>query len=115
MLDLEQFNVHVVKPILNVIDLTQFARSFPRPPGLDDDEVELLKRSYLDPNTPNLCNYLNFHNDVEAAKAGLEENLFDSFPENNYNIPRQVSVCLRSISQNDLKLLTVHNQMGLVY
>ncbi|XP_071808477.1 uncharacterized protein [Asterias amurensis] len=67
---------------------SQFARSFPRPPGLEDEEVELLKKSYLDPNTPNLCNYLNFHNDVEAAKAGLEDDLFNPLPQNHYNIPR---------------------------
>ncbi|XP_022079913.1 uncharacterized protein LOC110973400 [Acanthaster planci] len=67
---------------------SQFARSFPRPPGLEDEEVNLLIRRYLDPNTSNLCNYLNFHNDVEAAKERLVENLFDPLPENNYNIPR---------------------------
>ena len=60
--------------------------------------MELLKRRYLDPHTSNLCNYLNFHNDVEAAKEGLVENLFEPLPENNYNIPRLVRLGLSFLS-----------------
>ena len=69
----------------------QFYRSFPYPPGISEQDVQLLAKRYLDPTKDGICNYLNFHNDVERAKGGLEEKLFEGKPPATYNIPKEVN------------------------
>lgn len=44
----------------------QFYRSFPRPPEVTDEHVDLLVQKYRDPDRSGLLNYLNLHNDLEA-------------------------------------------------
>ncbi|XP_072050246.1 uncharacterized protein [Amphiura filiformis] len=64
----EDFDRHHI----GVVTESQFHRSFPKPIGLNDEELSLLVRGYLDPERPGLCNYLNFHNDVEAIKRRMD-------------------------------------------
>lgn len=52
-----------------LVTASQFARSFPGPPDVTEDEIGLLANHYADPSRPSLCNYLNFHNDVEQVKS----------------------------------------------
>lgn len=51
-----------------LVTASQFARSFPGPPDITDDEIALLCEQYKDPAKPGLINYLNFHHDVEEVK-----------------------------------------------
>lgn len=69
---------------------SQFFRSFPYPPGINEDDVKLLAKRYRDPSKEGICNYLNFHNDVEKAKDGMVEKLFEGKPPATYNIPKEV-------------------------
>nr|XP_054773761.1 uncharacterized protein LOC129281858 [Lytechinus pictus] len=73
-----------------IITEPQFFRSFPYPPGISEDDVKLLAKGYRDPTKEGICNYLNFHNDVEKAKEGMEEKLFEGKPPANYNIPKEI-------------------------
>ncbi|XP_070544504.1 uncharacterized protein [Ptychodera flava] len=72
---------------------SQFYRSFPGPPDVTDDEMHVLALKYLDPSKASLCNYLNFHNDVEAIKETLQEILEypPSPPKSGYNIPAKTA------------------------
>lgn len=55
--------------------------------------MKLLAKRYRDPSKEGICNYLNFHNDVEKAKEGMVEKLFEGKPPATYNIPKEVK-CL---------------------
>ncbi|XP_002741846.1 uncharacterized protein LOC100373451 [Saccoglossus kowalevskii] len=68
---------------------SQFYRSFPGPPDVTEQEMRILASKYLDPSKASLCNYLNFHNDVEALKSQMVEDFEyqTSPPSTGYNIP----------------------------
>ncbi|XP_072165025.1 uncharacterized protein [Diadema setosum] len=72
-----------------IVTEPQFFRSFPYPPGVTEQDVQLLAKRYRDPHKEGICNYLNFHNDVERAKGDLEEKLFEGKPPATYNIPKE--------------------------
>ncbi|XP_011673543.2 uncharacterized protein LOC594672 [Strongylocentrotus purpuratus] len=73
-----------------IITEPQFFRSFPYPPGINEEDVKLLAKRYRDPSKEGICNYLNFHNDVEKAKEGMVEKLFEGKPPATYNIPKEI-------------------------
>ncbi|XP_033106808.1 uncharacterized protein LOC117108769 [Anneissia japonica] len=81
----EDFDMHNI----GLVTDSQFYRSFPRPPGLDENDLRLLARRYLDPDKPSLCNYLNLHHDLEKIQEKSEDHLFDAPPPASYNIPRE--------------------------
>lgn len=56
-----------------LVTRSQFARSFPGPPDVTESEIDILSEHYKDPTRSSLCNYLNFHNDVEMIKAYAQE------------------------------------------
>ncbi len=49
----------------------QFYRSFPRPPEVSEEDVDLLVRKYRDPDRKGLLNYLNLHHDMVAIAAQI--------------------------------------------
>ncbi|XP_033116176.1 uncharacterized protein LOC117116278 [Anneissia japonica] len=81
----EDFDMHNI----GLVTDSQFYRSFPRPPGLDENDLRLLARRYLDPDKPSLCNYLNLHHDLEKIQEKSEDHLFAAPPPASYNIPRE--------------------------
>lgn len=58
----EDFDRHHI----GVIQESQFYRSFPRPPEVTEEHVDLLVKKYRDPDRPGLLNYLNLHHDLVA-------------------------------------------------
>ena len=44
----------------------QFFRSFPCPPEVTEQDVDLIVSKYTDPDRPGLLNYLNLHHDITA-------------------------------------------------
>ncbi|XP_071953709.1 uncharacterized protein [Antedon mediterranea] len=81
----EDFDKHNI----GLVTESQFYRSFPRPPGLEESSLGLLARRYLDPAKPSMCNYLNLHHDLEKVQDQTEDTLFGSAPPTSYNIPRE--------------------------
>ncbi|XP_077982704.1 uncharacterized protein LOC144438104 [Glandiceps talaboti] len=81
---------------------SQFYRSFPGPPDVTENEMQTLAQKYLDPSKASLCNYLNFHHDVEAIKDTLVEDLeYPGSPAKaEYNIPAK-TVAPRSVDVFD--------------
>ena len=51
----------------------QFYRSFPRPPEVEEKDVDLLVRKYRDPERAGLLNYLNLHHDIVAIGQRLAQ------------------------------------------
>nr|XP_002123656.3 uncharacterized protein LOC100183292 [Ciona intestinalis] len=51
-----------------LVTMSQFARRFPGPPDVTENEIKLLAQHYQDPSKPGMTNYLNFHHDVEHIK-----------------------------------------------
>ena len=74
----------------------QFYRSFPKPPGVSDEDIFMLVLKYRDPDEPGLINYLNLHHDLlalaqrdaESAKLGG----FPNFKSATEYLPTQVGV-----------------------
>jgi len=63
-----------------LVTLSQFARQFPGPPDVTEDEINQLAHYYQDPNKPGMTNYLNFHHDVEHVRnlAQLDKMVLNS-------------------------------------
>ncbi|KAK2184430.1 hypothetical protein NP493_266g02009 [Ridgeia piscesae] len=63
-----------------VIQESQFYRSFPKPPGVTDEDVFLLVLKYRDPDKPGLVNYLNIHHDLLAVSQRDSDIAKSAFP-----------------------------------
>ncbi|EDO33216.1 predicted protein [Nematostella vectensis] len=63
------FDIHHI----GVVTEPQFFRSFPGPPDITDYQVKLLARKYRDSVRPGLCNYYDFHFDIEDKQKYLQE------------------------------------------
>ncbi|KXJ27651.1 hypothetical protein AC249_AIPGENE16872 [Exaiptasia diaphana] len=71
---------------IGVVTEPQFYRSFPGPPDITDGEVKLLGKKYRDPARPGLCNYYNFHFDIENKQRDLQDEAdFTKFAPNQDN------------------------------
>ncbi|KAK3583614.1 hypothetical protein CHS0354_039437 [Potamilus streckersoni] len=51
---------------MSVVTESQFYRSFPGPPDVNEADMHLLVMKYRDPDRPGLLNYLNLHHDIVA-------------------------------------------------
>ena len=49
----------------------QFYRSFPRPPEINEGQVDLIIMKYRDPTRPGLLNYLNLHQDLVRMQHAI--------------------------------------------
>ncbi|XP_060063466.1 uncharacterized protein LOC132543930 [Ylistrum balloti] len=56
---------------MGVVTESQFYRSFPGPPDVNDNEMSMLVMKYRDPDKPGLLNYLNLHHDIVAIGQQL--------------------------------------------
>ncbi|XP_077982619.1 uncharacterized protein LOC144437542 isoform X2 [Glandiceps talaboti] len=76
--------------------------------------MQTLAQKYLDPSKASLCNYLNFHHDVEAIKDTLVEDLeYPGSPAKaEYNIPAK-TVAPRSVDDVFDKIRTAVYKNGI--
>lgn len=74
----EDFDRHHI----GVIKESQFYRSFPRPPEVTEEDVDILVRKYRDPDRAGLLNYLNLHHDLVAIGQLLSQEETTCLPDN---------------------------------
>lgn len=76
--DFDQHNIGLVTE-------SQFFRRFPGPPDVTSEEQALLAKKYIHPSKQGLCNYLDFHQDVEQILTAQDNNnyLIDRNMEEN--------------------------------
>lgn len=55
-----------------LINFSQFYRSIPKPPEVNESDMADLVNKYRDPSQHGLINYLNLHRDIEALQSRFE-------------------------------------------
>lgn len=72
-----------------VVTESQFYRSFPGPPDVSEEEMNILVLKYRDPDRPGLLNYLNLHHDIVAIsqQVAVEKGLVSTFQRNVDIVP----------------------------
>ncbi|XP_052771578.1 uncharacterized protein LOC128211160 [Mya arenaria] len=65
---------------MGVVTESQFYRSFPGPPDVNEADMNLLVQKYRDPDRPGLLNYLNLHHDIVAigGQVAKEKELIEA-------------------------------------
>ena len=99
-----QFCAQKLDFILTICSIFQFYRSFPKPPGVTDEDVFLLVLKYRDPDKPGLVNYLNIHHDLLAVSqrdSDIAKSAFPHYKNVTDYLPTQVSVLITGIDCND--------------
>jgi len=79
---------------IGLITESQFYRRFPGPPDISEKEQMLLLRKYLHPTKQGLCNYLDFHEDMEHIMRDEDSECFTEEPrkqETNLNTDKHDS------------------------
>lgn len=91
---------------MGVVTESQFYRSFPGPPDVNESDMNLLVVKYRDPDRPGLLNYLNLHHDIVAIGQQCSGELSMSTMQPNTRVDQTPT-----IQTNDPALNTIFDKI----